>query len=273
MLVAVGSALGAGGLPVQATAANVLQSFGAASGVAETTLTASPASGATTDGDFLAVSITLRSSASPAATVAGVTDSGSNAWTRATPLAPTSKNDGGIWYAANAKSDSSVTVTLSTGAVAAFTVIEVTGAASTTPILDQTSLDSGSSAAPSFGITSPTSQANEIVIADIGWNGKGATNYPAATTVGYTTTAIEQSPVTSGATGEQAAWDTLASTYASATNWYAVQHTSEHAPQARRPASSRPATPGCRRPAAGSQLIVVRPERHRHQHVGRGSRG
>ncbi len=251
VLVAVGSAFGAGGLPVQATAANVLQSFGAASGVAETTLTASPASGATTAGDLLVVSITVRSSTSPAATVAGVTDSGSNAWTRATPLAPTSKNDGEIWYAANAKSDSSVTVTLSTGAVAAFTVIEVTGAATTTPVLDQTAADSGSSAAPSFGITTPTSQADEIVIADIGWNGKGATNYPAATTVGYTTTAIEQSPVTTGATGEQAAWENVSTvgtpsygaTLASSVTWTGAMATFELAATSPTPTPSPTGTP------------------------------
>ena len=206
-LVALGSSFGVGHLNIQAAAANTVKSFGAASSAAGTTLSASSASG-TPAGDLLVATISTRVSASPAATVVSVTDTGSNTWVRATPVAPGRENDEEIWYAANASSDTGVTVTLSSSAVVSFTVIEVARAATTAP-LDRAATDTGSSAAPSISITTPTTQANEIVITDIGWNGKEATGYPATPTAGYTTTAVEQSSVSPGAAGEQAAWETL----------------------------------------------------------------
>ena len=132
-LVALGSSFGVGHLNIQAAAANTVKSFGAASSADGTTLTASPASGSTPSGDLLVATISTRVSASPAATVTGVSDTGSNTWVRATTLAPGRENDDEIWYAANAKSDSGVTVTLSSSAVASFTVVEVSGAATAAP--------------------------------------------------------------------------------------------------------------------------------------------
>ena len=109
-----------------------------------------------------------------------------------------------------------MTVSVSgTGAAIAFTVVEVGGAAATTP-LDQTAENSSSKAttAASTGTTATTTQANEIAIADVGWNGSGS-KYPlAGGTTGYASaaTAFSQSSVASDNAGEGSAWQLLTTT-------------------------------------------------------------
>jgi len=186
---------------------SVVQSFGAANTSAGTTLVATPSVGTTT-GDLLVATIRTRVTTAPAATVTGVTDSAGNTWVKATSVVSGSLSDGEVWYAANATSDTSVTATVSVSSAVAFTVIEVAGAAAATP-LDQTATKSGSSTAPSVGPTSPTTQANEIVIADIGWNTSLTVTGQSA---GYVTTQVEQSKVSSDNSGEQAAWQILSAT-------------------------------------------------------------
>jgi len=206
-LVAMGMAFGVGDSVVGTTAASVVQSFGAANTSAGTTLVATPSVGTTT-GDLLVATIRTRVTTAPAATVTGVTDSAGNTWVKATSVVSGSLSDGEVWYAANATSDTSVTATVSVSSAVAFTVIEVAGAAAATP-LDQTATKSGSSTAPSVGPTSPTTQANEIVIADIGWNTSLTVTGQSA---GYVTTQVEQSKVSSDNSGEQAAWQILSAT-------------------------------------------------------------
>jgi hypothetical protein len=185
----------------------VSQSFGAfntSTTGATASLTASPDS-ATTSGDLLVATIRVRNSSG--ATVTGVTDSANNTWAQATAVA-TSQADEELWYVAGATSVSSVTVTLSAPSALAFTVIDVTGG--TSGLLDVYSSAHGSGTAASTGSTSPTSASDEIAVADLGWNSSVT---PSGQTSGYTTqTGVEQSNVSSLATGEQAAWQMLSST-------------------------------------------------------------
>ena len=215
-LLAMGSAFAVGNISVQNASASVVQSFGAANASLGTSVQAT-APTATTTGDLLVATIRTREESGAAATVTGVADLGGNTWTQAKGAVATSgPNDGEIWYAPNALSDTTVTVSVSgTGAAIAFTVVEVGGAAATTP-LDQTAENSSSKAttAASTGTTATTTQANEIAIADVGWNGSGS-KYPlAGGTTGYASaaTAFSQSSVASDNAGEGSAWQLLTTT-------------------------------------------------------------
>jgi hypothetical protein len=84
------------------------------------------------------------------------------------------------------------------------TVLEVAGA-SASP-LDVTATANGTSEPGSTGTTAATTQATEIAVGDIGWNGRVT---PSEQTAGYTTTAVEQSTTNNSAVGEQAAWRLL----------------------------------------------------------------
>ena len=104
----------------------VVQSFGKAATTAGTTLTATTGT-ATTLGDLLVVTVKDRSST--LTNVTGITDSsGLNTWAKATGIQSGGQADEEIWYVANAKSVTSVTVTVSGSASLAMTVIEISGA-------------------------------------------------------------------------------------------------------------------------------------------------
>ena len=107
-----------------------------------------------------------------------------------------------IWYAANATPVTKFTADVSVSASLAMTVVDIAGASATNP-LDRTMFNTGTSTAASTGSTSATSQPNEIVIADIGWN---STVTLSGATAGYADAIRQQSTVSGNQTGEQAAW-------------------------------------------------------------------
>jgi hypothetical protein len=193
---------------------SVAESFGAANSGAtgSTTLTATTAT-ATGSGDLLAVAIRARG-ASTSPTVSGISDnsSGLNAWKRATGVAGKADADAEIWYTTDAASVTSVTATVSGTASLAMTVLDISGA-SATP-LDQVMTDTGTGTMATTLSTAATAQANEIAVADIGWN--GATNtYPlGGATPGYVSAskAFWESTVTGEQAGEQMAWLVLNAT-------------------------------------------------------------
>jgi hypothetical protein len=198
----------------------VVQSFGKAATTAGTTLAATTGT-ATTPGDLLVVTVKDRSST--LTNVTGITDSsGLNTWAKATGVQSGGQADEEIWYVANAKSVTSVTLTVSGSASLAMTVVEISGA-TTTP-LDKTMTASGTGTAASTGTTTTTAQASEIVIANIGWN---STVTPSGQTAGYTVLPLQQATVSSNATGEQAAWrilttigtQTYAATLSASVSW------------------------------------------------------
>ena len=101
----------------------------------------------------------------------------------------------------------SVTVTVSGTASLAMTVIDIAGATATP--LDKTMTATGASTTASTGTTLTTSQASEIVIADIGWNSAVSVSKQ---TVGYTPLPFQQATVSGNQTGEQAAWLVVSAT-------------------------------------------------------------
>jgi hypothetical protein len=148
--------------------------------------------------------------------VTGITDSsGSNTWV-APPtklIAQKVQADEEIWYLPNAASVTSVTVTMSGTTSIAMTVLDITGT-SATP-LDQAATATGTSTAASTGATAITTDASEIVVAAIGWNGSESAGFPNTFTSGFTTTGTgleEASGVTNFAAGQQSAWEVLSTT-------------------------------------------------------------
>jgi hypothetical protein len=86
-------------------------------------------------------------------------------------------------------------------------VLEIAGA--TGLPLDVTATNAGSSQSASTGSTATTTQASEIAIADIGWDGTGSASGP---TPGYTVVGAQKSTVTNTSEAEQAAWHALSLT-------------------------------------------------------------
>jgi hypothetical protein len=108
------------------------QSFGAANPTASATLTASTAT-ATGSGDLLVAVVRDRDTTALASVVA-ITDSAvTNTWSLAVRTTQGTQADEEIWYAANAASVSSVTVTMSDTSAIAMTVVDVAGASTTAP--------------------------------------------------------------------------------------------------------------------------------------------
>ncbi|MGD0195943.1 MAG: hypothetical protein ABSC35_13895 [Candidatus Dormibacteria bacterium] len=210
-LVAMSSAFAMGNLVDENTAATVMGSFGAANSAAGVMLTASSGT-ATTTGDLLVATIRTRVASSPAATVAAVSDSAGNPWVLAkgTNVVQSAESDTEIWYAEDANGVTSVNVTVSAAAAIAFTVLDITSASAVSP-LDQVAVTGGKGTAPSVGPTGTTTQADEIVVADIGWNSTETLSNPSH---GYSTNppAREQATVKSLASGEQAAWQAVSAT-------------------------------------------------------------
>ena len=182
-----------------------VETFGNAATTAGTTLTATTMT-STGTGDLLVVTVKDRSS--PLTSVTGISNSsGHNTWTKAASQSDGGQGDDEIWYVANAASATSVTVTVSGSASLAMTVVDISGATST-PI-DKTMTAFSNSASASTGTTSTTSQASEIVIADVGWGGSVT---PSGQTAGFTEAPAQQSSVSSNKTGEQTAWLLLTTT-------------------------------------------------------------
>lgn len=188
-------------------ALSVVETFGSANAgtTGSTSLTATTGT-ATGKGDLLVVTIRDRSSTLTA--VSAITDnaSGLNTWNKATGVQNT-LGDEEIWYVVNAANVTSVTVTVTGTASLAMTVLDIRGA--TASPLDRTATKRGSGTAASTGTTVTTGQADEIVVADIGWN---SSLTPSGQTAGYTLVATQQSKVSSTQTGEQAAWRLLSAT-------------------------------------------------------------
>ncbi len=187
------------------TKLGVGETFGAANATGSTSVTATTAT-ATTSGDLLVV--TVRDRSSPLTAVISINDnsSGLNTWTRATGI-QNSQGDEEIWYVAGAAGVTSVTVNVTGSASLAMTVLDISGA--TASPLDATATGRGSKTVASTGTTGSTGQANEIAVADIGWNGAIS---PSKDTAGYTLVASQQSKVPSVQTGELAAWRVLGAT-------------------------------------------------------------
>jgi Phosphoesterase family len=185
--------------PARAVSIGVAQSFGAADAATATALSAST-NVATGAGDLLVAAVKVRDPTA-LAKVMSITDSAKNSWVRAISVIQGLHADAEIWYSTAASSVSSLTVAVNGAAALAMTVLDVTGTISNPQ--DRTTALSGNNATASTGATSATTQANEIVIAAIGWNTKVT---PSAQTAGYNTTATEQSTASGNATGEQAAW-------------------------------------------------------------------
>ncbi|HVC42967.1 MAG TPA: alkaline phosphatase family protein [Candidatus Saccharimonadales bacterium] len=178
----------------------VVQTFGGADSAQGASLSVSPSS-ATAGGDLLVATIKDRD-LQGFETVTAVTDSAGNIWAPANQLSQGRQADEEIWYAADAGSigaDGWVTVTVAGAAAIAVTVLEVAGAAQQ-PLDNVASAGDSSSNASSGAVTTA---AQDIVVGVVGWN---ANVTPADQTSGFTTTPVEQSTVSNGMTGEQAAW-------------------------------------------------------------------
>jgi hypothetical protein len=213
--------VGPGGTPTQpflmvvnTASLGLAQSFGSANSgsTGGTTLTATTTT-QTGSGDLLVLTIKTRSTP---VTVTGITDNAlpANTWTKATGVV-SGQADEEIWYASNAGSVTSVTVTVSGTTSMAMTIADVTGASATTP-RDQFATSSGSVVPPqpSTGVTAATTQSNEIVIGDIGWNNTATLSglaFTPPTTINLLPT--QSSSVTSLKTSEQMAWQVVSTTH------------------------------------------------------------
>jgi phospholipase C len=199
-------------IPVGATSAvtspSVVQSFGSALATARTQLSVSP-NVATSAGNLLVLVVEVRRS-NPLATVSRVSDTGGNSWAKAAAVHRGS-TDEEMWYAPSASTISpsgSVSVTATSSAAIAATVIELSGMRSSAP-LDATATKFGASATPSTGTTVATDEATEVAVAGIGWN---RSTTPSHQTAGYSLLAVQQSRISSEATGEQAGVRVLSAT-------------------------------------------------------------
>ena len=180
----------------------VVQSFSAALTTAGSQLSASPTV-ATTSGDLLVVFVRVRN-ATVTPVVTGVSDSGGDAWTRASAVLGAKFVDEETWYAANANPitpPGGVHVTTTAASAIVMTVVEMSGVASS-GALDVTATMSGTGTAASAGTTTATHSASEIVVADVGWT---TAVTPGKQTAGYSVLAAAHSSVSGLNIGEQAA--------------------------------------------------------------------
>jgi phospholipase C len=156
---------------------------------------------ATTTGDLLVLIVEARQNRA-LTSVSSITDSSGNAWIKATK-GNVRNTDDEMWYVANAMSitpPGAILIRLANSAAIAATAVELSGVVTTGP-LDVTAINSGSGMHPSVGPTATTNNANEIVVAAIGWNGNVV---PSGQTAGYATLPTAQSTVSGEGTGEQA---------------------------------------------------------------------
>jgi hypothetical protein len=113
--------------------------------------------------------------------IKSVTDSAGNAWTKVGAWSASGHNsDGELWYSANAKSASTVTVTVGTAAYVAFTVQEFSGVAG----LDTSAGASNTGTSASSGQPATVPPAGELVVGFVAGHGNGQPMTPSS---GYTT--------------------------------------------------------------------------------------
>ena len=198
----------------------VVETFGTANATGGSQLVAATPN-PTGSGDLLAVAIKSRvTSSSPTIDVAGISDnsSGLNTWVRATGV-QSGQADEEIWYVPDSTSITSVTVTMSgtgTTAALAMTIMDISGASSTGPLDRSTAIgdSAGSgSTSPSVGPTATTTDPNEIVVGDIGWNGTPTLSGQAFAPSTSPTNLPGQASTDKGlVTSEQASWEVVGTT-------------------------------------------------------------
>ena len=198
----VGLVFGISGAHVEASGITQVQEVGATETAQSTTLAATITS---TAGDLLVVTATLRGVSTFAGTA--VTDSASDTYSTVLTKA-SGTNVTGMFYAANAAAVTSVTVHASGTATMVATVQEFAGVSTSAP-LDVDVGATASSTAPNSGTSATTTQAAEVVVASIGWNGTATISGP---TSGYTTNAVHQSNVASLVDNEQSAYKVVSAT-------------------------------------------------------------
>jgi hypothetical protein len=116
---------------------------------------------ATSTGHLLVLSASVYTGVSNPITA--VTDSGGNTWTRIGAFAVAGHySDGELWYVANARSATSVSVQTANPAIASLELQEFSGVATMSP-LDVSAGTSDTSASPGSGSVIPTA-ANDLVV-------------------------------------------------------------------------------------------------------------
>lgn len=171
--VTVGLTIGSG------STVRLVQSAGATETAAATSLsTTLPA--ASTAGDLLVLTVSGYTGATN--NITSVTDTAGNTWTKVGAYFVSGHySEGELWYCANARSATSVTVRSGTALVQATTVLEFAGIAATSP-LDRSAGTAGTSTAANSGSITPV--AGELLVGFAA--GHGSTQAMTVTTSGFT---------------------------------------------------------------------------------------
>ena len=187
----------------------VVQDVDKAAGAAGTSASVSPAS--TKGGDLLVLSVTMDAGSGKASgSITGVTDSsGTDTWTRAVAVNPSTRIGAEVWYVANAPAGITlVTASFSTPVNAVLRVYEIQGAPASP--LDQVHAAAGSGTAVSSGPTSTTSGSNDILIATVGFVSTSATI--SGLTSGFSNDLLVRNSLTNFNNSEQAGHEIVTST-------------------------------------------------------------
>jgi hypothetical protein len=171
----------------QSGAAQLVQAAGVNENSASTSLSGA-FSAPTSAGHLLVLSASVYTGVSNPITA--VTDSGGNTWTRIGAFGVAGHySDGEMWYAAAARSVTSVTIQTASAAIASLEVQEFSGVATTSP-LDVSAGTSNVSTSPGSGSVTPTA-ANELVVGFIA--GHSLAQAISVTAPGYTDQAQQTS--------------------------------------------------------------------------------
>jgi hypothetical protein len=181
---------------------------------------------ATAGGDLLAISTEFDAGTGHASgSVMGVTDNMGDTWTRATAANPSTRIGAEVWDAPGALAGvTSVTVTYSMSVNPVIRFYEISNASA----LDQATSASGSSTGPSSGTTAMTTNANEVVIGEIGF--VTTTAAISGITAGYADDALLRNPASNHQNSEQGGHQAVSSagtflfagTLSSSQSWAAV---------------------------------------------------
>jgi len=135
-----------------------------------------------TGGDLLVLTASVYSGATNRIT--SVTDSAGNTWTEVSAFDSSGHySDGEIWYAANAKATTTVTVHVASATTISFEILEFSGVATSAP-LDASAGASNTGTSASSGSATPSS-ANELAVGFVAGHGNSEALTPNA--AGYTT--------------------------------------------------------------------------------------
>ena len=189
----------------------LIQAAGAAESTASTSLTATFAT-STSAGHLLVLSASVYTGTSNP--IASVTDSSGNTWTRIAALSsPGHNSDGEMWYAANARAATSVTIHTAGAAVVALGVQEFSGISTASP-LDASAGTSSSGTAAASGSVKPTA-AGDMAVGFLA--GHSSPQAISASAPGYTVQTQQTSSsgpaITSVVTGYQVLTSTSASAF------------------------------------------------------------